>query len=213
MKKLHTVTAALIFGFSTQCWASLIDFESVALETVNPTVTVDGVTASFDNLITLTTGQISYGSGNLGFAPSNSVTNTTNFSGHFLSASCCGYGAYRPWNYTRTITFDNPVNDISMFVADLDAGQRAIISIFDSANTLLHSIDYAGVIADKFATLVDFTGYSSVSKITVVGDDPIGIDNISFTGGASVPAPGTLLLLGLGLFGVCATKQVKTTRL
>ena len=89
-------------------------------------------------------------------------------------------------------------------VVNVSNASRATLSAFDSADNLLGS-----ALSDSDLFSLDFFGVttaSDISRVTIAFDgiSGWGLDDLYFgaAGGHSVPEPGTLALLGLGLAGL-----------
>lgn len=191
-------------------------FDSLPAESATPNVSVDGVALSFGNLMTIAVGSNLHGFG--GVAGSNAVvaSDTGNFNGNFLTALGYSMAMYRPANFTRTINFSADVSNISMYLADVDAGQGITVNLFGASNNLLASSQFAANPSnDSRAILADFNGVAGIRMVTLVGNDPIGIDNLSFTAAqalTTVPEPTTVWLTGLALVAAGATRQRTSIR-
>lgn len=217
MKKLYAVTALCLLFASAQTWANTLNFDDQAVNTATPDIVSGGVAVSFTNLITIAEGSTAYGF--VWSGGSNSVYNDTlNFSGNFLSAmnDATGLpfarGAGRTLDFVRSIRFDAPVSDVSMYIADVDAGQGIWLNALDSSDNILGTLTFSLVGGDGLLRFASFAGYSGISQIQIIGNDPIGIDNLSFTAPtlvSPVPEPETyaMLMVGLGLLGVSARRR------
>ena len=161
--------------------ASLITFETAGeVGSLPDPIVVDGIEVSFSNLIVNEVGSNVYGFG--GGAGSNKevyASSAENFSGKFLTAPG-RKGSYRSADFPRYINFDFEVSDVEMYIADIDGGQGVIVEAFGIQNNLLHTLSFSETKADSVATLVSFIGYSGITQVVVRGNDPIGIDTLSF---------------------------------
>jgi len=160
--------------------AAVIDFNSLGpIGVAPPSISAGGVSVSFSNLEISEIGHIGNGFG--GPAGSNQVfaADQVNFNGRFLTALGFGRAQYRTSGFIRTIQFDKAVKNVSMYVADMDAGESITANAFDEFNTLLSSTLFPKT-GNSLAQLVDFGSLTGIRKVTLVGNDPVGIDNLSF---------------------------------
>eukprot|EP01047_Picozoa_sp_COSAG01_P031940 COSAG01_NODE_2289_length_7984_cov_52.534432_2_plen_2541_part_01 len=141
-----------------------------------PPITVGGIRITFTNLVCITPGSTRGGWGGRGGANTVVSADRANFNGKHVTGRG-NYNAYRPSNFVRTITFDQDVTAVSLYVADVADGQRVTINARDSAGGTLSSWrKYTG---DARAVKVSLAGLT-VRSLTIVGNDPIGIDNLAF---------------------------------
>ncbi len=67
-----------------------------------------------------------------------------------------------------------------MYVADIDAGEGIAANAFNEFDALLGTLTFP--LTGKSRVLVlDFGTVTGIRKVTVVGDDPVGIDPLSFS--------------------------------
>jgi len=99
-------------------------------------------------------------------------------------------------------TFANEVSNVSMTFADTELGSiLGAMTAFDFSG---HQIGFTNFVLTPFTTYPGFSVLSlNMSGIHLIafqtdGDGAV-VDNLTFT---TVPAPGALALLGLGLFGI-----------
>ena len=212
MNTIKSVITLTILAFSSLSHSALITFEDVTnLNTLTPDIVADGVTVSFNNLITInnTITTAGFGGNCGGYTCFNEVVpeDQINFSGNFLTAYGYGRGQYRPTDFERLIEFDQTVSNVGMYLADVDGGQGITLQALDISGNLLDELFIEGIIQNDVQTVfAGFNGLSGISSVIISGNDPIGIDNLSFST-ATVPEPGSILLLGLGLVGLFATKR------
>jgi len=201
----------LLLLISSTSHAALITFDDVTqLGTLTPDITTEGVTVSFGNLQTIDSTFSTAGFG--GSAGANVVVSEDqlDFSGNFLTAYGYGRGQFRPTDFERLISFDIAVADVGMYLADIDAGQDTILQALDIDGNILDQIALsANIINDSRAIYAGFDGLSGIGSLLIIGNDPLGIDNLSFTSTA-VPEPSTLFLLSAGMIGLIGYSRRKT---
>jgi hypothetical protein len=167
--------------------ATVIDFDGVGpVGAAPPTISVGGVSVSFSNLEISEIGELSNGFG--GQAGSNQVVaaDSANFNGQFLTAAGFARAQFRTPGFVRTIEFDTPVSGVSMYIADVDAQEGITANAYDELGVLLSRMVFPGSLSlDSQVLLVDFGSLSGIRKVTLVGNDPVGIDNLSFLSAAS----------------------------
>lgn len=211
MKNIYAISALSLLLASSQAWASAMDFDSLSTDIATPDITVNNVTVSFTNLMTIAVGSDTYGFGST-YGRNKVSDNNGHFNGNFLTAyddlTGLGFrtGYFRPNNFVSSILFSTSVSDISFYIADVDAGQGVMISALDDLGSVLHTLSFDLAGGDGLVRLASFDGYSNIRQIQIIGNDPTGIDSLSFNPQAQsshVPEPAshTMTLLGLGLLG------------
>lgn len=186
MLNMKRVIIASLSVLGTSVWSTQLTFEALPLNVPASDMTADGVTVSFEGLITIAEHSSEYGFG--GKAGDNTVIaeNPANFGGRFLVNEGFVKAEHCPTNFYRAIRFDPPVRDVSMHIADIDAGEGLTLEALDITNNVLRSLKYpAATAADSKLTHVEFSNLSCISTIRITGDDPVGIDNLSFASSAS----------------------------
>ncbi|MEA5532390.1 hypothetical protein [Crocosphaera sp. XPORK-15E] len=170
--------------------ATLIDFNKE--ETVNgkaAPISSGGVTISFEGLNVIEVGQSQGGFG--GQAGPNQViaSDQGNFNGRFLTEPG-NRAAYRPINYRRAITFSEPVNHLCLYMADIDSGQGINLKVLNAQGESLYTKAFpSSTGADASLTKLDLSQLKGIKTIEMIGDDPIGIDNLTFSSVATEPKP------------------------
>uniref|UniRef100_UPI0018E57B2A choice-of-anchor C family protein n=1 Tax=Cyanothece sp. BG0011 TaxID=2082950 RepID=UPI0018E57B2A len=170
--------------------ATLIDFNTAEPlnGAVNP-ISSGGVTVSFEGLKVLEVGTSQGGFG--GQAGPNQViaSDQANFNGRFLTEPG-GRGAYRPTNYRRAITFSEPVNHLCLYMADVDSGQGINVKVSNAKGESLYSKAFpSSTGAEAALTKLDLSQLEGIKTIEMIGDDPIGIDNLIFASIETKPEP------------------------
>jgi hypothetical protein len=217
MKKLYAVSVLCLLFASPLSWAETLNFDDQAVNTATPDLVAGGVNVSFTNFITIAKGSTAYGFGGA-YGFNTAYNDTVNFSGNFLTDMNDATGlpfaraAFRPNGFVRSIRFDAPVSDVAMYIADVDASQGVWLNALDSNNNLLGTLNFSLAGGDGLLRYASFAGYSGISQIQIIGNDPIGIDNLSFTAPAivtAVPEPETyaMMIAGLGLLGTMARRR------
>ncbi len=161
--------------------ANLIDFNSAeSLNAAAKPISTGGVTVSFDSFNVIQTGDTKGGFG--GKAGKNQViaSDRGNFNGRFLT-EVGSTASFRPNNYTRAIDFSKPVNNVCFFVADIDSGQGITVKAKDAKGTSLYSKNFPSSLKrDTALTTFDLSKIEGIKRLELVGNDPIGLDNLSF---------------------------------
>ncbi len=161
--------------------ANLIDFNSAeSLNAAAKPISSGGVKVSFDNFNVAQVGVRKGGFG--GKAGSNQViaSDRGNFNGRFLTGGG-GTAAYRSSNYTRAIDFSKPVNNVCFFVADIDSGQGITVKATDAKGGSIYSKNFPSSLKrDTALTTFDLSKIEGIKRLELVGNDPIGLDNLSF---------------------------------
>jgi len=161
--------------------ANLIDFNSA--ETLNAAakpISSGGVTVSFDNFNVIQIGDTKGGFG--GKAGKNQViaSDRGNFNGRFLT-EVGSTASFRPNNYARAIDFSKPVNNVCFFVADIDSGQGITVKALDAKGGSIYSKNFPSSLnRDTALTTFDLSKIEGIKRLELVGNDPIGLDNLSF---------------------------------
>ncbi|HEY5621700.1 MAG TPA: hypothetical protein VIR77_03780 [Pontiella sp.] len=179
---------ALLTACVSSIWASQLTFDDLPLNAPPPEITADGVTVTFEGLITIAEHSSEYGFG--GGAGDNTVykTNAVPFGGRFLVNEGFAKAEHGPAGLVRTIRFSRAVTAVSMTVADIDAGEGVTIEALDATNRVIRSLVYpASTDADSKALSITFGNLTDIRSIRITGDDPIGIDHLSFSPAEAPP--------------------------
>ncbi|NEP79497.1 MAG: hypothetical protein F6K39_15770 [Okeania sp. SIO3B3] len=162
--------------------ANLIDFNSAKpLNGAPAPISIGGVTVSFEGLKVIEVGSNFKKVGFNSPAGENQViaSDRTNFNGRFLTARSGGKKA--PKDHKRVISFSQPVNNVCLFDADIDLSQGIKLNVLDSEGKTLFSQKYPKTLkANGILTTFDLSKLEGVKTIELIGDDPTGIDNLSF---------------------------------
>ncbi|GGA16848.1 DUF642 domain-containing protein [Okeania sp. KiyG1] len=161
--------------------ANLIDFNSAeSLNAAAEPISSGVVTVSFEGLNVIEVG--SSRGGFSGSAGPNQVISSdrVNFNGRFLTEPGAR-GSLRGSNYSRVIDFSQPVNNVCLFVADIDFGQGITLEVSNSKGESLYSNSFpSSTRADASLTTFDLSKLEGVKRIEMIGSDTVGIDNLSF---------------------------------
>jgi hypothetical protein len=93
--------------------------------------------------------------------------------------------------------FTTPVSSVEFVSGSWDQVGAGQILVYDPSGTLVGNISNTHLAVETF----DITGLGPIKKIhfnSITDPSGAGIDNLSFTPIVAVPAPGALLLAGLG---------------
>lgn len=162
--------------------ASVIDFEDVGavVNEAPPPITLDGVTVTFDNLVFAYWDDDTNGFGYQGLGNVVVPEDQEFFSGFSLTAEGVGWGQRRPLGFPRFITFDTPLPTVGMYVADIDVLEGITAVAYDGDwNELDRQVFPASLGRDGQVTLIEFNA-PGIQKVILLGNDPIGIDNLYF---------------------------------
>lgn len=169
--------------------------------------------------MTIAENSTSYGFGSSYGLNTVSASDRVNFSDNFLTAinDATNYkystGEYRPTNFLRSIYFDSPVSGVAMYIADVDSRQGVLLNALDASKNVLSTITFNLLNGNNLLRYASFAGLSGISQIQIIGDDPVGIDNISFIASVpqlvsgSVPEPSVVALLISGLLFLGMSKR------
>ncbi len=177
---LSSATSAA-FGIS----ATLVDFNGIGpVGQAAPSILAGGVTISFTNLEVSEIGERSNGFITTGGIGPNQVipADRTHFRRQFLTALGFAAGETRTRGLVRTIAFDSDVTLVSLYVADIDYQEGMTAMAFDRNGSSLLSLFFPPSLGlDAQVQLVDFGTISGIREVTLVGKDPVGIDNLFFS--------------------------------
>ncbi|MDJ0511170.1 MAG: hypothetical protein QNJ64_18225, partial [Crocosphaera sp.] len=169
---------------------SVIDFNTAEpLNGVATPISGGGVTVSFEGLNLIEVGQSDGGFG--GQAGFNQVvaSDQSNFNGRFLTAPG-GRAVFRASNYRRAINFSEPVDHVCLYIADIDSGQGVKVKVANEKGESLYAKAFpASTGAEATVTKFDFSQLEGIKTIEIIGDDPIGIDNLTFESLETEPEP------------------------
>ena len=186
--------AALAFDTATGS-LPIVTFESAPLGAFSSLVVAPGVTLTGSD-----------------FSSSNqSIINTT-----LCTNALCGYNitpAGSQWadafGGTLTFTFSTPISAFGAYFTGVQIGGISL-SFFDGSSQSI-AIPNGGSGGTAFVGFTDSS--ASISSVTVNAlNDIIGVDDVRYGGGTSVPEPGSILLLRSGLLGAAGMLRRKLMR-
>ena len=160
---------------------ALIDFDTAEpLNGKANAISGGGVTVSFEGLNVLTVGASQGGFGGQAGANQVIASDQANFKGRFLTEPGAR-AAYRPKNYRRAINFSEPVDHLCLSMADVDSGQGINVKVLNAQGKTLYTKAFpSSTGADAALTKLDLSDLEGIKTIEMIGDDPIGIDNLTF---------------------------------
>lgn len=126
-----------------------------------------------------------------------------------------GYlGVFESATGTATIelVFGGPVNRVGAYVAG-DAGSTIEIRVYGAGDVLLETLSMAAPSVADWGTASSFLGIQrpeGITRVVFSGHD-FGLDNLYFESLTSVPEPGTLAQLALGLVGLASLRRRRVT--
>ncbi len=192
IKNTFLVLVAVMFS-PIAANADLITFEGLANGTV--------VTNQFSGVVF---------SSNAGSENQVSTQPGIGFGSNFICTA--PVGSFINCSQETILTFSSLVSGLSFWqVGDNDSGVVALVDVF--VNGLLSStVDIFGFSDFNTPNLVDLSAFNDVSSIRIYGITDrggLGWDNFEFTPGGlvSVPEPGSLTLLGLGILGMALVRR------
>ncbi|MBP0019492.1 MAG: hypothetical protein J7647_18315 [Cyanobacteria bacterium SBLK] len=173
---------------------TLLDFNAAGpLNAAPHPISKDGVTVSFKALTFIETEStlIGFVSGSKGEFEPNQVrpSDRANFNGRFLTTPNKP-GVPLSLTYRRAIDFSRPVNKVCFFIADIDYGQRIKVNVLNAKGESFYSFAFPSSTSSDYALIpFDLSKLNGIKTIEIIGEDPIGIDNLSFVVPPKPPEP------------------------
>lgn len=183
MKSLMAAVVLATLTFANQAGATVINFDSFADSTILAVGSFDAIGVRFNQKLAVDNG----GSGTLPQSAPNAAINTDAFGGDIT-----GF-------FLGPVT---AVDFISVYAGD-SGGDSDTVTLFgyDALNNLVDSDTFTGLSAQTLS----ISG-AGITRFEIIQSGLIGIDDFTFNA-TSVPEPGTLALLGMGLAGVAFSKR------
>ncbi|PKO38000.1 MAG: hypothetical protein CVU33_10405 [Betaproteobacteria bacterium HGW-Betaproteobacteria-6] len=212
-KIASALTVAGVLATSLPANASSALFSGFGLPSSDALLTgatvVDFTSLTAGIYTSLTTGNVTFGGGGGSFVITNNLGGDYNTQGRNLQ-NLHGQGSTTILDFT----FASPV---SAFGFNFGASNEDwSLAIYDAANNIIESQilnqtwfsnagDYFGMATSGIAS----ARLTQLTHVNDAGADWILLDNFSYVGRNNVPEPETLLLSGLGLFALAASRRRK----